>query len=91
MISADAESKKAQVAGRDGEVYFGSQYTTKPIRVPVAFDNMREEDFSKLRRLLSIKTPQVLWFDENPYKTYRAKIKTAPEFKFVCFHDRDTK
>lgn len=81
------QDKKAQVAGRDGEVYFGSQYTTKPIKVPVAFDNMREEDFSKLRRLLSIKTPQVLWFDENPYKQWLVKSASAQSFKWVCFDE----
>lgn len=81
------QDKKGQVAGRDGEVYFGSQYGSKPLKVPVAFDNMREEDFSKLRRLLSIKTPQVLWFDENPYKQWLVKSANIQSFKWVCFDE----
>ena len=48
---------------------------------------MREEDFSKLRRLLSIKTPQVLWFDENPYKQWLVKSASAQSFKWVCFDE----
>ena len=81
------QDKKAQISGRDGEVYFGSQYMTKPLKVPVAFDNMREEEFSALRRLLSIKTPQVLWFDESPYKQRLVKSATAQSFKWICFDE----
>ena len=81
------QDKKAQISGRDGEVYFGSQYMTKPLKVPVAFDNMREEEFSALRRLLSIKTPQVLWFDESPYKQSLVKSAAAQSFKWSCFDE----
>jgi hypothetical protein len=41
---------------------------TKPIKVPVAFDNMTEESFRELKRLLQDKKPKYLWFDETPYK-----------------------
>ena len=81
------QDKKAQVAGRDGEIYFGSQYLTKPIKFPVAFDNMNEESFFKLRRLLSIKTPQYLWFDETPYKRWLVKSASAQNFKWICFDE----
>ena len=81
------QDKKAQVAGRDGEIYFGSQYGTKPIKVPVAFDNMNEESFSKLRRILSNKTPQLLWFDESPYKQWLVKSANIQSFKWVCFDE----
>ncbi len=33
------DDKVAQVAGRDGEVLFGTTYKAKEIKVPVAFDN----------------------------------------------------
>lgn len=81
------QDKKAQIAGRDGEAYFGSQYMTKPIKVPVAFDNMNEKSFSQLRRLLSNKTPQILKFDENPYKQWLVKSASAQSFKWLCFDD----
>lgn len=81
------QDKKAQVAGRDGEVYFGSQYGSKPIKVPVAFDNMNEKSFSKLRRLLSNKTPQLLWFDEKPYKQWLVKSANIHSFKWLCFDE----
>lgn len=81
------QDKKAQISGRDGEVYFGSQYMTKPLKVPVAFDNMNEESFSKLRRILSIKTPQIFWFDETPYKQRLVKSAAVQNFKWVCFDE----
>lgn len=81
------QDKKAQVTGRDGEIYFGSQYMTKPIKVPVAFDNMNEESFQKLRKLLSNKKPQFLWFDEKPYKQWLVKTASAQSFKWVCFDE----
>lgn len=81
------QDKKVQVAGRDGEIYFGSQYNTKPIKVPVAFDNMNEESFQKLKRLLADKKPKYLWFDETPYKQWLVKSANAQNFKWVCFDD----
>lgn len=81
------QDKKGQVSGRDGEVYFGSQYMTKPIKVPVAFDNMSEKSFADLRRLISSKTPQFLWFDETPYKQWLVKSAAAQSFKWLCFDE----
>lgn len=81
------QDKKVQVVGRDGEIYFGSQYNTKPIKVPVAFDNMNEESFQKLKRLLADKKPKYLWFDETPYKQWLVKSANVQNFKWVCFDD----
>lgn len=81
------QDKTAQVAGRDGAIYFGSQYNTKPIKVPVAFDNMTEKSFNRLKRLLADKKPKYLWFDETPYKQWLVKSANAQNFKWVCFDD----
>ena len=81
------QDKTAQVNGRDGAVYFGSQYNTKPIKVPVAFDNMTEESFNQLKRLLQDKKPKYLWFDETPYKQWLVKAANVQNFKWVCFDE----
>lgn len=81
------QNKTAQVVGRDGVVYFNSQYNTRSIKVPVAFDNMNEESFQKLKRLLADKKPKYLWFDETPYKQWLVKAANAQNFKWVCFDD----
>ena len=81
------QDKTAQVAGRDGAIYFGSQYNTKPIKVPVAFDNMTEESFQKLKELIMDKKPKYLWFDETPYKQWLVKAGGLQSFKWVCFDE----
>lgn len=81
------QDKTAQVNGRDGAVYFGSQYNTKPIKVPVAFDNMTEDGFNRLKRLLQDKKPKYLWFDETPYKQWLVKSANVQNFKWVCFDE----
>lgn len=81
------QDKTVQVNGRDGAVYFGSQYNTRPIKVPVAFDNMTEDSFKQLKRLLQDKKPKYLWFDETPYKQWLVKAANAQNFKWVCFDE----
>lgn len=81
------QDKTAQVNGRDGAVYFNSQYNTKPIKVPVAFDNMTEESFQKLKELVMDKKPKYLWFDETPYKQWLVKAGGLQSFKWVCFDE----
>lgn len=81
------QDKTAQVNGRDGAVYFGSQYNTKPIKIPVAFDNMTEESFQKLKDLLMDKKPKYLWYDETPYKQWLVKSASAQNFKWICFDE----
>lgn len=81
------EDKVGQVAGRDGEVLFGTNYKAKEIKVPVAFDNMTEESFRRLTQLLADKKPKSLWFDESPYKELIVKSANVQDFKWVCFDE----
>lgn len=81
------EDKVGQVAGRDGEVLFGTTYKAKEIKVPVAFDNMTEESFRRLTQLLADKKPKSLWFDESPYKEWIVKSANVQDFKWVCFDE----
>lgn len=78
------------VPGGDGQYYFGSTFKPREIRVAVAFDNISEENWRTIAEVFSTDKLQDLVFDEAPYKVYRAKVKSAPDFKFVCFHDRNT-
>ena len=77
------------IPGSDGQYLFGSVFKNREITINVAFDNMSEEKYRKLRQLFSTDMPQDLIFDEEPYKTWKAKLKTKPEFKSICFTDRD--
>ena len=79
------EDLVSDVRGIDGQYYFGHQYQPKHFEISIAFDHMTEHQFRQLRRLLSIKTPSPLIFDERPYKQYTAKIESVPELSYICF------
>ena len=57
----------------------------------MAFDSISEKDFRKISQIFSTDKPQDLVFDELPYKTYKAKLSSKPEFKVICFTDKNTK
>lgn len=80
------EDKTVQVPGADGTYFFGSYYTQQPFNISVAFDDMSEEQFQKLKRLLGDKRIHDFIFDESPYKVYRVKSTGTPNLKYVCFN-----
>ena len=73
------------VPGGDGQYYFGSTFDSREFTVNVAFNNVSEPTFRKIAQLLANDKLQDLVFDEMPFKTYRAKIKSKPDFKHICF------
>lgn len=79
-----------EVPGGDGSYYFGSTFENREFTINVAFDKVDENTWRKMSNLFSTDKLQDLVFDELPYKTYRAKLKTKPEYKMICFTDRDT-
>lgn len=80
----------ADVPGSHGRYYFGQTHGTREFVVNVAYDNVSEEIFRKISQLFATDKLQDLVFDELPYKTYKAKLKNKPEFKHICFTNRDT-
>lgn len=74
-----------EVPGGNGSYYFGETFTTQEFSVSVAFDSVDEKTWRRISQLFGNDKPQDLVFDELPYKTYRAKLKSKPDFKFVCF------
>lgn len=79
-----------EISGGDGQYYFGQTFDSKEFNCDVAFDSVDEATWRKISQLFATDKLQDLVFDELPYKTYRAKLKSKPEFKFICFTDRDT-
>lgn len=79
------------VDGVQGKYYFGSTYNEREFTIDVAFDSVDEKTFRRISQLFSTDKPSDLIFDELPYKTYRAKLKSKPEFKTICFMNRKTK
>lgn len=78
------------VPGGDGQYYFGSVYKNREFTCNVAFDSVSEKIYRKIRQIFSTDKLQDLVFDEEPYKTWKAKLKGKPEFKSICFINKDT-
>ena len=78
------------VSGGDGQYYLGSNFKNREFVCNLAFDNVSEQNYRKIRQLFANDKLLDLVFDEEPYKTWRAKIKSKPEFKSICFTDRET-
>ena len=79
------QDKIIQRPGADGTFYYGSYYTQKPFNLPIAFDELTEEQLRRLKTLFSDKKPHDLIFDEAPYKVYKVKATGTPNLKYVCF------
>jgi hypothetical protein len=79
-----------EIPGGDGSYYFGSSFTSVEFKVDVAFDSVDEKTWRKISNLFSTDKLKDLVFDELPYKTYKAKLKSKPEFKCLCFTDKKT-
>ena len=79
------QDKTVQVPGGDGFYYFGSYYTQRQFNIPIAFDNMEESQFRRLKQIIGNKKMVKLVFDEAPYKYYSVKSTGSPTLKYICF------
>lgn len=87
FLTPEFEDKIIDVPGIEGSYFFGTTYKNKPITVSIAFDSINEVQFRQLGKLLSIKKPCQLVFDERPYKVYMAKISAPPQLNYICFDE----
>lgn len=74
-----------QIPGGDGLYYFRTNYSNYSFNISVAFDNLDEQGFRKLRQVFDGKAMGPLIFDERPYKAYSVKVQSPPQFKYICF------
>lgn len=80
----------SEIVGSNGNYYFGSTFKNQEFTVNLAFDSIKEKDWRKMSQIFATDILKDLVFDELPYKTYRAKVKQKPNFKYICFKDRKT-
>ena len=83
------QDKTVQVPGGDGFYYFGSYYTQRSFNIPIAFDNMEESQFRRLKQIIGNKKMVKLVFDEAPYKYYSVKSTGSSTLKYICFDVED--
>lgn len=75
------------VPGGNGNYYFGSTFGNQEFTVSIAFNDIDELTWRKISIIFSTDQLKDLVFDELPYKTYKAKVQSKPDFKYVCFND----
>lgn len=85
-----ATDKIVQVPGADRTYYFGSTYNQKVFSIPVAFDNLTEEQIMELRFIFGMKKITRLIFDETPYKQYMVKSNGLQNLNYVSFDIKDS-
>ena len=86
----DPTDYSVDVPGGNGKYYFGQTHSTRSYPVKTAFDNLDEATIRRIRQIFVTDKLKDLVFDEEPYKTYRAKLSRAPSFNYVCFLDKET-
>lgn len=91
LLPAPSDTTIDIPGGPAGQYYFGSVYKNREFTINVAFDSIKEPTWRKLQNILATDKLQDLVFNHLPYKTYKAKLKSKPEFKYVCFRDPVTK
>lgn len=79
------QNKTVQVPGGDGTYFFDSYYTLREFSISIAYDSMTERDMRNFKKIFNGKEIKPLIFDETPYKKYFAKVKSAPQLKWICF------
>ena len=78
-----------KIPGGDGTYYWDSFYTQRTFTIQCAFDKLSEAQVRKIRQVFNGKAEDWLVFDEVPYKKYRVKMQSPPQFKYLTFDEND--
>lgn len=87
----ELSDKTAEAIGSDGDYYFQTWHKKKVFNINFAFDKMTEAKLREFKRWLNGKDLAPLWFAENPYKVYYAKVTGSPTFSALPFEDATLK
>ena len=84
-LSPQPQDKTADNPGGDGQYFFGTNFKSKTFSISFAFDNLDDNSVRKMKQWLACKDIADLWFAEEPYKVYSAKITGNPSMKIMSF------
>lgn len=87
----ELSDQTADVVGTDGQYYFSTYHKKKTFTVNFAFDRITESQLREFKRWLNGKELAPLWFAENPYKVYQAKVTGQVSFSALPFDDDELK
>jgi phage-related protein len=96
-LTATMTDKTVDVPGGDGQYYFGTTFKNRTFTVPFAFDNLKQSDIAKMKRVFSGDGIHELVFDEDrdnngkALKIWSAKVTGTATMKHLCFDEVDEK
>lgn len=88
-LSPQFRDTTIEIPGSDGIYYLTSQYQQTQFQIDFAFDNVGEAEIKAMRALFSDKEIHTLIFDEEPYRSYRAKVTAPVKLNYICFDNTD--
>ena len=88
-LGPQSQDKTAENTGGDGMYFFGSNHKQKVFDIKFAFEELDDVKLREMKRWLSGKEVGDLWFDEEPYKVYSAKVTGQPNIKIIPFDSYD--
>lgn len=80
------EEKTADSPSADGGYYFNTYHKQKVFNISFAFQDVDDKTIRKMKQWLNGKELADLWFEEEPYKIYTAKVTATPAIKVVSFN-----
>lgn len=86
-LAPSMSDKTAEVPGGNGMYYFGTTHKQKEFPISFAFDHLTEKKYKEMKQWLNGKTVGNLWFAEEPYKVWTAKVTGQPSIKYICFDE----
>ena len=87
QVLPQQSDKYIQLPNSDTTVYYGRNFGPLEVSVSFAYDDLSEAAKRKLKQTFASAKLQELTFDEEPYKTYLAKVSGQPMLNFVPFDD----
>ena len=83
----EINDRTTEIPDNNGEYFWGSNYGKRSFTIKIAYDEVTEVQFRKIRRLFSTRKVVPIVFDERPYKVYYVKMESPIELNYICFDE----
>lgn len=84
-LSPQMNDITAENPSADGMYFFNSFHKQKVFNINFAFEEINDVTLRSLKQWLNGKEQGDLWFEEEPYKVYTAKVTGTPSIKHIPF------
>ena len=88
-IAPKINAKTEKASGTEGNYLFEITHKRKTFSINIAFDDLYEEDYQKLKQVFRPDIIGELWFAEYPFKVYDAKLAAPLTLNVIPFDASD--